>query len=186
MLVSREDAVRAFIEHRGRYGFLRLTPRFTLYLNIEFSNEERAIVKTRALQNYIFDLSPGFLGASESRYSAGTLAMTEAGGLALFVIGVLGFFAAAAVSALGPVTLLCIVAGVILFWCALSAKRREQSANLKELTLGYLLANPSISIQAINPGQAPLLEDNVRLRLIKLKHFLTQTNELTTPRWFET
>jgi hypothetical protein len=57
----REEAMRAFIEHRGRYGFLGFKPRFTLYLQIEFSNEERAIVGMRALQIYIFDLSPGFL-----------------------------------------------------------------------------------------------------------------------------
>ena len=48
-------------------------------------------------------------------------------------------------------TLLCIVAGVMLFWHAQSAKRREQSAYLKQLTLGYLLDKPSISIQTIDP-----------------------------------
>lgn len=177
--------MRAFVEHRGHYGLLGFNPRFTLYLNIEFSNEERAIVQTRALQNYIFDLSPGYLGTSESRYSGDTLALMETSGLALFLIGFLSIFVAAAVSAFGPVTLLCIVAGVMLFWHAQSAKRREQSAYLKQLTLGYLLDKPSISIQTIDPGQAPLLEENIRLRLAKLKHFLSQTHELATQRAFE-
>ena len=177
--------MRAFIEHRGRYSFLGSRPRFTLYLQIEFSSEERAIVNTRALQNYIFDLSPGFLGSSESCYSPDALAAMEIGGIALFIVGFLCIFIAAAASAGGPVAILCIVAGVVLFWHTQSAKRREQNAFLKELTLGYLLANPSISIQTINPGQAPLLEENVRLRLAKLKHFLSQTHELATPRAFE-
>src|ERR1700735_1007338 len=98
----------AFIEHRGRYGFLGFKPRFTLYLQIEFSNEERAIVRTRALQNYIFDLSPGYLGSSESRYSRDALAAIEVGGIALFVFGFLSIAISAAVSAFGPVTLLCL------------------------------------------------------------------------------
>ena len=177
--------MRAFIEHRGHYGFLGFNPRFTLYLQIEFSNEERAIVRTRALQNYIFDLSPGYLGSSESRYSREMLAAMEMGGIALFILGFLSIFIAAAVSAFGPATLACIVVGVVLFWYAQSAKRREQSAFLKELTLGFLLDNPAISIQTLNPGQAPLLEENVRLRLSKLKHFLSQTHELATQRAFE-
>jgi hypothetical protein len=177
--------MRALVEHRGRYGFFGFNPRFTLYLQIEFSNEERAIVRTRALQNYIFDLSPGYLGSSESRYSPATLDAMQLGGIALFILGLLSIFIAAAVSAFGPVTLLMIGGGVVLFWHTQAARRREQNADLKELTLGYLLDHPSISIQTINPGQAPLLEENIRLRLSKLKHFLTQTHELATPRGFE-
>lgn len=177
--------MRALIEHRGRYGIFGFKPQFTLYLLIEFSNEERAIVRARALQNYNFDLSPGYLGSSESRFSREALAAMTIGGIALFGIGFLCMFVAAAVSAFGPVALLCLAAGVILFWQAQGARRHEESANLKALTLGYLIDNPSISIQTIDPGQAPLLEDNIRVRLAKLKHFLTQTHELTTPRGFE-
>ena len=57
--------MRAFVEHRGRYNLFGFNPKFTLYLRLEFSNEERAIVRMRALQNYIFDLSPGYLGRGE-------------------------------------------------------------------------------------------------------------------------
>ena len=74
---------------------------------------------------------------------------------------------------------------MVLFWQGRSAARREESVYLKELTLGYLLAHPSISVQTVDPAQAPLLEENIRLRLAKLKHFLGQTHELATPRGFE-
>ena len=177
--------MRAFIEHRGHYRFFIFNPKFTLYLRLEFSNEERAIVRTRALQNYGFDLSPGFLGSSESQYSGPALQAMEAGGLALFGIGFICIFVAAGVSAFGPVALTCLIAGVLLFWHAQKAKRREKSAYLKELTLGYLLDNPSLSIQTVDPAQAPHLEENIRLRLTKLKYFLGQMHRLATERVFE-
>ena len=177
--------MRALVEHRGHYNVFGFRPKFTLHLQIEFSNEERAIVRARALQNYAFDLSPGFLGSSESRHSPATLATMEVGGLALFIVGFLGIFIAAVFSAFGPVAIFCLVAGVVLFWRAQSAKRREQNTYVKELSLGYLLDNPSLTVQTVDPAQAPLLEQNLRLRLAKLKHFLTQTHELVTQRTFE-
>ena len=69
--------VRASIEHKGHYGFLGFNPQFILHLDIQFSNEERAIIRTRALQNYVFDLSPGFLAGSENGHSPEALAAAD-------------------------------------------------------------------------------------------------------------
>src|SRR5271163_3478855 len=103
--------VRASIEHKGQYGLLGFNPQFILHLDIQFSNEERAIIRTRALQNYIFDLSPGFLAGSESGFSPEALTAFAIGGFWLFVGGVLVAFLAALSSAFGMISFLMLFGG---------------------------------------------------------------------------
>jgi hypothetical protein len=177
--------MRAAIEHQGRYGVLGFKPRFTLYLCIEFTNEERAIVSKRALQNYVFDLSPGYLATTESRFSPHALSAMTAGGFAIFWIGFLLIFAAIFINFFGAIATACLFGGPFLFWYGVGATRRERSAYTKQLTLGYLLKHPTISVQADNPAFAATIEDNLRKRLVVLKYFLTDTHQLTTLRSFE-
>jgi cbb3-type cytochrome oxidase subunit 3 len=160
-----------------------MRPRFVLHLHLTFSNEERAIIETRALGNYVFDLSPGYLATSEGRFSKEALGMLQAGSIILFVAGFPLLFVAAAVPALGLVVFfLCFVGGPALWWYALYARVRESTAYTDKLSLPYLVANPSIAIQADNPGLAPTVDENIRARVANLKHFLTKTHDLTSPR----
>lgn len=177
--------MRAFVEHRGRYGLFGFGPRYTLYLALEFSNEERAIIHERALQNYVFDLSPGYLATSESRFSPEALSAMTLGGIILLLAGLVLVFLAAAASAFGPFALLALFGGVALFWYAQFAKRREQAAFTKQLTLGQLLDHPDISIQTINPALSTTLDENIRDRIARLKLFLTDTQTLSSVRTFE-
>lgn len=177
--------MRAFIEHKGHYGFLGGNPRFILHLDIDFSNEERAIIRARALQDYIFDLSPGFLATTESLHSRNALAVFEIGGIALFLGGILFAFVAAAASIFGPLAFLMLFGGPFLFWYAQYAKSREATAFTKEITVRYLIEHPSISVRALNPAHATALDENLRKRLASLRHFLAQTHELATLREFE-
>jgi hypothetical protein len=87
--------MRAFVEHRGRYGLFGFSPRYTFYLAIQFSNEERAIIQQRALQNYIFDLSPGYLATSESRFSPDALWAMTLFSVGLFLLGFVFIFLSA-------------------------------------------------------------------------------------------
>ena len=151
-------------------------------MHLTFSNEERAIIQTRALDNYVFDLSPGYLATSESRFSKEALGMLQAASIILFVVGFPLLFVAAAVPAFGLLVFLCFVGGPALWWYALYARVRESTAYTNKLSLSYLVANPSIAIQADNPGLAPTVDENIRARVANLKHFLTKTHELTNPR----
>ena len=177
--------MRALIEHRGHYGFFGFRPEFLLHLDIQFSNEERAIIKTRALQDYVFNLSPGILAGSESGHSREVLMALAAGGFSLFVGGILVAFLAAIAPAFGPLALLMLFGGPVLFWYAVVARRRSEEGVLKQVTIGYLVDHPRIAVRAIDPGQATVLDENVRRRLANLKHFLTATHELAAPRDFE-
>ena len=186
MLTSKAGAtVRASIEHKGHYGFLGFSPQFVLHLDIQFSNEERAIIRTRALQDYVFDLSPGFLAGSETGFSPAALAAFAIGGFWLFVGGILVAFLAAFAPAFGIISFLMLFGGPVLFWYAFVAKRRAEGGALKEVTVGYLVENPAIAVRAFNPGQASSLDENLRKRLANLKHFLTATHGLAAPRDFE-
>ena len=177
--------VRASIEHKGHYGFLGFRPQFILHLYIEFSNEERAIIRTRALQEYIFDLSPGFLAGSDAGFTPAALAAFGIAGFWLFVVGIWAIFLAALVPAFGLVALLLLFGGPVLFWYAFVAKRRAEGGLLKQVTIGYLVSNPAIAVRAFDPGHATALDENIRKRLANLKHFLSATHGLAAPREFE-
>lgn len=177
--------MRAYIQHRGHYRFWAFNPKFILHLDIQFSNEERAIIQARALQNYVFDLSPGFLAASESKHSREALTIFELGGIFLFLGGILGAFIVVASNAFGLPVFLMLAGGPMLFWYAQVAKRRGQAAFVKEITVGYLVEHPGISVRALNPAQATTLDGNIRKRLASLKHFLDETHELAAIRGFE-
>jgi hypothetical protein len=176
--------MRAFVEHRGHYGFLGFGPKYTLHLAIEFSNEERAIIQQRALQNYIFDLSPGYLATSHG-YPPEILSLMMASGIAVFLAGLVFLFLSDLAAVFGPLALLALFGGVALFWSAQFARSGGQEALIKQLTVGYLLNHPNIRIQTINPAQAPTLEENVRDRIARLKLFLTDTHTLSSARTFE-
>ena len=177
--------MRAFIEHRGQHGVFGMRPRFVLHLHLTFSNEERAIIQTRALDNYVFDLSPGYLATSESRHSKGALGGIQAVSIILFVVSFPLIFLAAAFPGFGFVTILCLAGGPALWWYATYARRREKTAYTSTLSLAYLVANPSITIQADNPGLAVALDENIRARAASLKHFLTKTHGLADARIFD-
>src|ERR1700723_3210627 len=108
---GRGQDVRASIEHKGHYGFLGFNPQFILHLDIQFSNEERAIIRTRALQNYIFDLSPGFLAGSENGHSPEALTAFAIGGFWLFGGGILVAFLSAFAPAFGMISFLMLFGG---------------------------------------------------------------------------
>jgi hypothetical protein len=182
---GRGQDVRASIEHKGHYGFLGFNPQFILHLDIQFSNEERAIIRTRALQDYVFDLSPGFLAGSESGHSPEALTAFAIGGFWLFAAGIFVIFLAAIVPAFGTLALLMLSGGPVLFWYAFVAKRRAEGGALKQVTVGYLVENPALAVRALNPGQASTLDENIRRQLANLKHFLTATHGLAAPRDFE-
>lgn len=131
--------MRFAIEHRGRYGLFRNRPRFTLYLSLEFSNEERAISDVRALQNYVFDLSPGYLAVTESRHSPDAVAGMTIGSLALFGVGVLFIFVSAAAPVMGPFAIAGLVGGPALWFYSQLALRHEEQAYVKAVSLAYLL-----------------------------------------------
>ena len=177
--------MRAFIEHRGQHGFLGLRPRFVLHLHFAFSNEEKATIQTRALDNYVFDLSPGYLATSESRYSKEALGGLHAVSIVLFLVGFPLLFVAAAVPAFGFPTFVCLFGGPVLWWYATYARRREETAYTSKLSLAYLIANPTIAIQADDPGHAPTLDENIRARAASLKQFLTKTHDLARARIFD-
>jgi hypothetical protein len=177
--------VRALIEHRGHYGFFGFRPEFLLHLDIQFSNEELAIIRTRALQEYVFNLSPGILAGSERGYSREALTALAAGGFALFVGGILVAFLGALAPAFGSLALLMLFGGPILFWYAVVARRRSEEGVVKQVTIGYLIEHPKIAVRALDPGHAAALDENIRHRLANLKQFLTATHELAAPRDFE-
>jgi hypothetical protein len=177
--------MRFGLQHNGRYALFGCRPRFTLRLSIDFSDEERAIAAVRALHNYVFDLSPGYLATTETRHSQDSIGAMSIGGLALFGAGLVCMAIAAAVPSVGALAMIGLVGGPALWFYAQLAFRHEEQSYVKAVSLGFLLANPSIAIQADNPGQAPLLDANIRSRLADLKAFLTATHELATPRQFE-
>ena len=98
--------MRALIEHQGHYGFFGFRPEFLLHLDLRFSNEERAIIRTRALQEYVFNLSPGILAGSESGHSRKVLTALAAGGFAFFVGGILVVFLTAVAPVLEPLDII--------------------------------------------------------------------------------
>ena len=186
MAASRAGAfVRASIEHKGHYGFLGFNPQFILHLDLQFSNEERAIIRTRALQEYVFDLSPGFLAGSEGGFSPAALAAFGIAGFWLFFAGIWVGLLSALFPALGVLSFLMIFGGPVLFWYAFVAKRRAEGGIVKQVTVGYLVENPVLGVRAFNPAQAATLDENIRKRLANLKHFLSATHGLAAPRDFE-
>jgi hypothetical protein len=78
-----------------------------------------------------------------------------------------------------------LLGGPALWFYSQLALRHQEQAYVKAVSLAYLLNNPSIAVQADNPALAPVLEENIRKRLVDLKGFLTATHELATPRTFE-
>jgi hypothetical protein len=177
--------MRAFIEHRGQNDFLGRRRRFVLHLHFTFSDEEKAIIAARSLDNYVFDLSPGYLASTESRCSKEALSGLQLSALAAFLISFPLLFVAAAVPAFAVPTLLCLFGAPPAFWWATLARRREGSAYTSKLSLRDLVASPTIAVQTDNPGLAPTLDEHIRARALSLKHFLTKTHDLASPRMFE-
>jgi len=137
------------------------------------------------INNYVFDLSPGFLAGSEQGHSREALTVFAIGGFALFAAGILVAFLSALAPAFGAIAFLMLFGGPVLFWYAFVAKRRAEAGVLKQVTIGFLVNNPELSVRAFDPGQASTLDENIRKRLANLKHFLTATHGLSAPRDFE-
>jgi len=176
--------MRVGVDHQPRGGFLS-RHRFTLNVHVEFSNEELAIIRTRALGDYVISLSPGYLASSESRHSPLALSAMSAASIALFVGGILAIFICAAVAPNSALPMLLLFGGPALWWYVVFASRRERSTYQRQISVAYLASNPVFSVQTDDPGSAPAAENNLLARLSDLRAFLQQTHTLTTPRSYE-
>jgi hypothetical protein len=176
--------MRVGVDHQPRGGFLARR-RFTLNVHVEFSNEELAIIKTRALGDYVINLSPGYLASSESRHSPFALSAMSATSIVLFFGGLLAVVVCAFAAPTSALPILLLFGGPALWWYTLYASRREQSTYQKQISVAYLASNPVFSVQTVDPGSAPAAENNLLARLSDLRAFLQQTHSLTTPRCYE-
>lgn len=156
--------------------------RFKLHLHIKFSEEEEAIIRTRALHNYGFNIAPGYIAGTRSPQTSYSLAIIS---FALFSVGLLSSFVIIVYPPLSPIGTTFLIGGPALFIYTLITEFSHWNITDKHLTVGYLLNHPYLVISTLDPAQLPRAEQNILAGLTDLKLFLTQTHELATRRIIE-
>jgi hypothetical protein len=173
--------MRVTIEHREETsGLLRNHKECYVDCTVEFSDEERAIIKTRDLYNNSFDVRTStpvvgdvaFYGFALLRIPARFMIM---GGLVCIVFNVepWGYLFFVGV----PLEIYC--------WWTQRKQDKRMDSDQQRITIKRLLTNPHFTVHAWNAGAAKGVEQGIREHLLDMKGNITTSAQLQTKQTFE-
>ncbi len=180
--------MRVTIEHREESaGPSGSTKNHFVDCTVEFSEEEKAIIKARDLYNHNFRVGPATPISSQAAFvGAGLLnSLGRLGVLSGVVLGILSAFIRGESGT---------IAGWLLFigaalWIYAATVMRRQDKRVSEpdqiIKLRNLLDRRRFTVYASSPAQAQTIEEEIRNALTYTKQLLTASAELKAKQTFE-
>jgi hypothetical protein len=185
--LHQEGQVRITIEHREESaGLTGATKHHFVDCTVEFSEEEKAIIKARDLYNHNFTVGPATPLASTAAFY-GTGFLNLAGRLTL-IAGVVMFIASAwwrPYEGIGMAMML--VGGGM--WAFAAYDMRKHVKRIEEpsqtIRLRQLLNRGRFTVYAPSPAAAGAIEQDIRDALATAKHYISSSAELRPKQTFE-
>jgi hypothetical protein len=176
--------MRVTIEHREQAAGRR--HHYFVDCTVAFSEEEKAIVKVRGLENRRFEVPAATAKPSLSaQMSTGFL---RAGGVLLMIgSAITGVIMGFAGSGDGPTVFLFIIgAGMAVYGWVRDQRQANRLADAGQIvTIGHLLSRASFSVHADDPSEAKAVDDLIRRHLADVKELLSDSADLATRQTFE-
>ncbi len=180
--------MRVTIDHREEAGGISgARRRYYVDCTVQFSEEERAVIKARDLYNHLIRIDAATPPPSKAAY-VGTGFIRVAGRLLIVGGVVLGFADAFARFGAEGLSFLMVLVGIgleIYGW----RRGRKQDKRIEqigqEITLRQLISNPRFTVYATDPANAKQIEEEIRAALVTIKQAITHSTELGTRQSFE-
>ena len=180
--------MRITIKHRDALaGLLGDKRKFLLDVNIDFSEEERAIIEKRKLYHTEFDLTPGFLASSVFFLSTPLVRLCLILSPLLFLSGCVVSCASnisgaisGATTPLGGVLMIVSLIGFAIGVYGVTFARRgyRTDVTIAEMLNGF-------SVLTFSPPDAKAIDEILRERFVVFKQFLDESAELAPKETFE-
>ena len=172
--------MRVTIEHREQaVGLTGKQRHYFVDCTVDLSQEERAIVENRGLQQHFIEV--GYSEPPDSGAKAGLL-RGFAPLVALAGVG-LGISSMFTKSGEGLSVLLLLAAGGMWLFGRTSEFKAAHAS--PEVTLGQLLRNNRFTIYAASPAQAKQVEADLREKLVSLKANIAESADIGQKQTFE-
>ena len=175
--------MRVTIEHREETtGLTQSHKESFIDCKVEFSEEERAIIKARDLYRESF-----IVGVATQPPSTGSIlgpaAMKFFGPILIIASFIVGF-ATGSEGFSGFMFVLGIGLTIYGWWRSWRVDRRLDTDD-QLITIRQLLSNPSFTVHALNAGYAKAVEEDIRDHLVSLKTLIQSSTELPAKQTFE-
>ncbi len=174
--------MRVTIEHREvASGVLNNHKDCYVDCTVEFSEEERAIVKARDLSGSGFEIRAATPLPTKTRM-AGT-GLMRGGGWLMMVVGVVWGVAGG-----GTPTGLLFFGGLglaIYGWLRGRGEDKRFETSEQHITIKQLLNNQSFTVHAWNPAAAQGIEQDIRENLFELKNLIRNSAQIQAKQTFE-
>jgi len=180
--------MRVTIEHREQSGGITGARRtYFVDCTVQFSEEERAIIKARDLYETGFDIHAANPLPSRVAYVGSGLIRSIGRLLILGGVG-LGIYVVFAHTSGGDLGYLMFFAGICLeiygWW-----RGRQQDKRIEQpeqtITIRRLLSKPRFTVHAYDPASAKVIEHDIRSNLEGLKQTIQVSAELKPTQSFE-
>ncbi len=181
--------MRVTIEHREQTtGIIGRHKDCYIDCKVEFSEEERAIIKARDLYGESFTIRTSTAPPSNSAFYSTTFmrpvgAVLAVGGLVYAIIN--SFGTDQGKSNFGVMVMF--VGIGVMIWGWIRAHREDKRLDNVEqtITVKRLLSNPLFTVHAWNAGYAKPIEEEIRGHLTGLKNIIANSAELRAKQTFE-
>jgi hypothetical protein len=174
--------MRVTIEHReATTGVLNNHKDCYVDCSVNFSEEERAIIKQRDLYSQGFTVRTSTPLPKRSSM-LGTGLMRSVGSI-MIVVGVIWGIAGG-----GTPTGLLVFAGigfVVYGWLRSRKEDKRLETSEQEITIKQLLNKPDFTVHGWNPAAAKGIENDIREHLVSLKNLIKDSAEIQAKQTFE-
>jgi hypothetical protein len=174
--------VRVTVEHREKTsGLLQNRKEYYVDCRVEFSEEERSIIKERNLYRNGFPIRTSTPVPGQASI-LGTMIMRLVSPL-MIVGGIIYGIAGG-----GGLSGLLVLGGIGLFiagWIREHRQDRRLATDEQFVTINQLLDNPTFTVYAGNPAAARGFEEDVRENVTDLKQLIKNSAELRNKQTFE-
>jgi len=180
--------MRVTINHREESaGLTGGTKHHFVDCNIEFSEEEKAIIRGRDLKDTNFTVPSAAPLPSQAAYVGSGLlnSLGRLGVVGGFILGIISAFTG---GALGTIAGMMMFFGAILWaWAAFSSRSQNKAIENRDqvIRLGDLLSHGSFTCHAANPAYAKSIEDEIKENLASVKQIIRDSAELQKTSTFE-
>lgn len=179
--------MRVTIEHREESaGLTGATKHHYVDCTVEFSEEERAVIKARDLYNQNFTLKAATPVPSQVAY-VGSGFLNSLGRLGVLGGVIMGLLSTVTGGVLGTIAGFSIFAGACLWiYAAMQTRMQDKRINTPEQVIKLRdLLNGRVTVHASSPAEAHDIEDDIRNALASVKALLTASAELRAKQTFE-
>lgn len=180
--------MRLTIEHREQpSGMLGNHKDCYIDCNVEFSEEERAIIKARDLYNESFTIRTSTPQVTKSRLlGSGLLRIV---GRLMWIAGILrgmyeGFGHNIPTNYGGPLFFLGVGLEIWAFMRQRGEDKRIENPE-QEITIKQLLSNPSFTVHTLNAAVSKVFEDEIREHLTGIKNLIKNSAQLQAKQTFD-